>query len=174
MMYNVIIKITEKSMKNLQLSIMLKCAICVFFMCGFIICACWYPFSVPLFTTGPASDLPVPAVVAIWTQIAFYWAVSIPCFVILILFWKVTDSIVLDEFFSYKTAKEIKMCAIILFVDILIYVIGNTMIMFNWNDTAAVNYGVAILGLAVTGVFYALSHFVSKAAEYKADTEGLI
>ena len=163
-------------MKPFTLSFMLKGAIVVFGLCGIIMCVLWYPFAVSFEIMGVVDVSPTPEQqVALWTQLLFYWGVSVPCFLILAFSWKITDAIKNDAFFSYKIAKKINFCAMLLFVDVIIFFIGNTVfLLLNWSVFVLVYYIIAVVGLAVASVFAAIAHFVSKAAKLKEETEGLI
>lgn len=165
----------EWIMKTFELSFMIKSSVVIFGICGLLMCALWYPFSISFMVMGVVDVVPtLEQNIAMWTQLVFYWAVSVPCFLILAFVWKMTDSIKKDQFFSYKIAKSMKNCALLLFIDVLVFFAGNTVFFFlGWNVFAIIYYIIAVVGLAVSSIFLVASHFVYKAAQLK-ETEGLI
>lgn len=164
-------------MNSAKLSIMIKASIIVFALCGIIMCAFWYPFSVSLTTMGTL-DYTTPTVaqnVRMWSQIVFYWVVSIPCFVILWMAWKISNAIKNDVFFSLKVAKLVKCSTVTLFIDIIVFFVGNVVfLILKWNDFYMIYFLIAVVGLAISSMLLALSHFIVQAAGYKEEVEGLL
>ena len=66
-------------MNAVKLSLLLKCAIIALGLCGVLICAAWYPFSISLSVMGVVPAEPtISQSIEMWPQLSFYWAVSIP------------------------------------------------------------------------------------------------
>lgn len=163
-------------MNTVKLSLVVKGAIIALGVCGLFMCIVWYPFSISLSTMGVVSAKPsLSQSVELWTQLAFYWAVSVPCFIVLIFAWKITGAIKNDEVFSYKVVNIIKKSATLLVIDIVVFLIGNIVFLaLGWNDFAICYFIIAVIGLVVVSILFVLSHFVIKAIELKEETEGLI
>lgn len=163
-------------MNTVKLSLVVKGAIIALGVCGLFMCVVWYPFSISLSTMGVVSAKPsLSQSVELWTQLAFYWAVSVPCFIVLIFAWKITGAIRNDEVFSYKVVNIIKKSATLLVIDIVVFLIGNIVFLaLGWNDFAICYFIIAVIGLVVVSILLVLSHFVIKAIELKEETEGLI
>lgn len=153
-------------MKTDKLSVLLKGGIIVFGICGLLMCVLWYPYTVSLTAENSVEK---------WIQLIFYWLVSIPCFVILVFAWRITGSIKTDEVFTKKTAKCIKLCMFILFMDVCVFFIGNVVFMIlGWSKLAFVNLMLAAIGLVVTSVLLVACHYVEKGANLQEEVEGTI
>lgn len=101
-------------------------SIVIIALCGLTVCALWYPYSFSLIKIGLlGSELSELTSIQSWGLLSFYWAVSIPCFVILIIAWKISVYIKTEQLFTIKVANMIKLCALILLIDLGIFLIGN-------------------------------------------------
>lgn len=163
-------------MNTFKLSLLVKGAIIALGLCGLFMCVVWYPFSISLSAMGVVSANPsLSQNIELWTQLIFYWVVSVPCFIVLIFAWKITGSIKNDEVFSYKVINIIKKSATLLVIDIVVFLVGNIIFLaVGWNDFAIVYFMIAVVGLVIVSVLLTLSHFAEKAVELKEETEGLI
>ncbi len=122
-----------------------------------------------------ATDLSELTTVQGWGLLSFYWAVSIPCFAILIIAWKISASIKTEQLFTNKTAKMIKICALILLVDLSVFLIGNVvLLLLKMNDFAIIYFFLIMGGLVLSVLLSALSHYVAKAAELQELSDGTI
>lgn len=148
-----------------------RCAIAAIAVCGVCVCAFWYPYSVAWATNGMQKGYET----AYWTQLIFYWLVSLPCFGLLALGWNVTTAIKEDRLFKEENAKAVKTAVQILFADIGVFFIGNVIFLaLGWNAFAFLYLFFAIIGLVI-GIFMAiLSHYLYKAAELQEESEGTI
>ena len=107
--------------------------------------------------------------------LAFYWAASIPCFAILIIAWKISASIKTERLFTDKVAKMIKMCALILLMDLGVFFIGNIIFLLLKMNDFAIIYLFLIVGGAVLSVFLSvLSHYIAKAAELQEISDSTV
>lgn len=150
-----------------------RSAIIIFALVGIAICAA-YPYMIAI-TTGlmfrpEASDHSV-----LYIQLIFYWLTSLPCFVILGIAWKITTLVERDEIFSRETARLLKLSAVILFCDILAFLIGNLIFLFlEWNGFAIVHFSISTVGVVVALFLLVMMHFVESASLLKEETEGII
>lgn len=163
-------------MKKNLISIAIKCSILAVACFGVVMCCCWYPFSISLTVMGTVEATPTTAQnIEMYTQLAFYWMLSVPCFVILGYVWSISNVVKKDNFFSILIAKKIKRCAFILLFALVAFILGNIIFtLLGWNDFAILYSIISILGLVITCVFAVTAHFVSQAAILKEETEGTI
>ena len=169
--------ILEGIMEKSLISLSLKGVILVFAFVGFLMCALWYPFWISLTTRGLMDVEPMTAEQAVrfWSQLIFYWVTSLPCFALLALGWIISNKIKSDNLFSYSTARLIKICAIILFVDLAVFLIGNCVFAFmGWNELMLFYLLVFAVGLSVACLCAVLSHYVFKAAVLQEEADGTI
>ena len=153
-----------------------RCAIVIIALCGITVCALWYPYSFSIINIDlTATDLSELTTVQGWGLLSFYWAVSIPCFAILIIAWKISASIKTEQLFTNKSAKMIKICALILLVDSSVFLIGNVVfLLLKMNDFAIIYFFLIMGGLVLSVLLSALSHYVAKAAELQELSDGTI
>ena len=156
--------------------ILAKTAILLMGACGLAMCAYWYPFSIKI-TAGwiDGAVITPEQYTEFWTQLIFYWVVSIPCFIILAIAWKISDAIKRETIFSRRTARLIKNCITIFLVDEVVFFIGNFVFWrLDWNAFAVLYLAVGVMGFVVSGLTYIISHYIIQAAALKEEVEGTI
>lgn len=163
-------------MKPVTLAKIAKGSIITFSLIGIIICGFWYPFSISLTTIGITDTAPTSQqIVRFWVQLIFYWVVSVPCFFVLILFWKISTAIRYDSVFDNRVSNQIKRCAIILFSDVVVFFVGNSIFaIWKWNSFLLVHFIIGIIGLLFAGFLVILSYYVKKAANLQEMVDGTI
>lgn len=163
-------------MKNSMLAVLVRVVIVVIATCGILVCAFWYPFSISLSVMGVVETEPTAAQnIQLWTQLVFYWVVSIPCFAILVLAWLMTNSMKKEAFFKEKNVKLTKISAIILFADLVAFLIGNVVfLILEWNDYAIIYFILFAIGLGGAILIKVFEQYLKKAVQMQEDTEGLI
>lgn len=165
-------------MNDKKVAWLLRAAIIIVGLFGITVCAFWWPFSISLSALGVDGSLTLMTgeqMAEFWSQFAFYQAVSLPCFAILVLAWLVTNRISKGQFFALSTAKLINIAALILYIDLAIFLIGNLVFMFlKWNTFAIMYYFLAAIGCAVAICMSIIAYFVKRSAELKEETEGII
>lgn len=151
-------------------------SIVIIALCGLTVCALWYPYSFSLIKIGLlGSELSELTSIQSWGLLSFYWAVSIPCFVILIIAWKISVYIKTEQLFTIKVANMIKLCALILLIDLGIFLIGNIIfLLLKINDFAIIYFFLIIGGLVLFILLSVLSYYVAKAAELKEISDGTV
>ncbi len=151
-------------------------SIVIIALCGLTVCALWYPYSFSLIKIGLlGSELSELTSIQSWGLLSFYWAVSIPCFVILIIAWKISVYIKTEQLFTIKVANMIKLCALILLIDLGIFLIGNIIfLLLKINDFAIIYFFLIIGGLVLSILLSVLSYYVAKAAELKEVSDGTV
>ncbi|MDE6276227.1 MAG: hypothetical protein K2M75_06805 [Clostridia bacterium] len=153
-------------MDDKKVSWILRSAIILVGIFGVAVCAFWWPFSISLTAVGIAQDNPPitsAQSIEFWVQFVFYQLVSLPCFAILVLAWLVTNRIYAGEFLHLSTFKLIKTASLILFIDLVVYFIGNLVFTFlKWNDFAIIYYFLGAIGVAVALCMSVIAHFIKK------------
>lgn len=162
------------SEKRIRFSV--KFMIAVVFLCGAAVCVLWYPFSISLTSVGVTADSVTKAQrTEFWTQLLFYWSVSIPCFLVLIIAWRLPMFRKTGASFSFKDAKRLRIISGILYADCVVFFIGNLVFtLLKWNDFAMIYIIVLAAGLASAAGFTVLSYYVKKAAELREENESYI
>ena len=163
-------------MSSKSLCLWIRCSIIAVTAGTVVLCAVWYPAAFSLINISfiPAIS-PEPTSMQLWSMLVFFWLCALPCLFILALCWKISIAVKKEEFFTVKSAKLIKLCAVIFFIDLGVFFIGNLIFLcLGINHFAILHFGLFIGG-TVLGVFAsALSHYVAKAAAIKEENEGTI
>lgn len=160
-------------MRKSTILIISQVGIIIFALAGIAMCAA-YPFMIAM-TTGLMFRPDASEYSVFYIQLIFYWLTSLPCFFILGIAWKITNLVKTDEIFSKKTARLLKISAVILFCDILAFLIGNLIFLFlEWNGFAIVHFTISTVGVVVALFLLVMMHFVESASLLKEETEGII
>lgn len=156
-------------MNNSFITISIRVALVIIAVLGLIICAYWYPFSISLSVMGVVDSTPTFAQnIQMWTQLLFYWLVSLPCFGILILVWLITNSIKKGLFFSEGNVIIVKKITMILFFDLIVFFIGNIVfLILGWNDYAMIYFIIFIIGLGGIILIKGFEHYLKKTVKFK-------
>lgn len=163
-------------MNSNKITIVLRISIIIIALCGAVMCAFWYPFSISLTAIGVTNATPtLEQTIKFWVQLVFYWFVSIPCFFILALLWYMSVIFNKEGFFSEKIIKATKIEIITLLIDLAIFLIGNIVFaILGWNDFAIIYYLITVIGLVVVGFFYVFIYIIKKGIQMKEEIEGTI
>ena len=163
-------------MKNSSIALFIRLIIIFIAACGLAICVFWYPFSISLSVMGLADSVPTfEQNIEMWTQLIFYYLVSLPCFIILFLAWLITCSMKKGSFFSKKNVKIIKLSALILFVDLMVFLIGNVVfLILGWNDFALIYFILFVIGLGLTILIMFFETYLKKSLKMQENREVLI
>ena len=162
--------------KHLWLSLIVKADIIIIGLCGLIMCAFWFPFSLSLTSFGLLDVDPTSGErLRFWSQLIFFWATAIPCFIILIIGWTISGAIKNNNVFTDAVLKKVRAQGIILLVDLMIFLAGNIFFAcLRWNDFAIIYYIFTAIGLVAVSGLYVLAHYLKDSIELKKETEGLI
>lgn len=163
-------------MTNKTISVLLKAFIIVCALIGLFFCVAWYPFTVSLTAVGLADAVITPSqTVEFWVQLGFYWAVSVPCFAVLAIWWLISREIKRGEIFSFGVAKKFLLTAKVLAVDLAVFVVGNAVFAFmGWNDFLLVYAVICLLGVGVAVILVAIAHLIKQASILREENEGTI
>ena len=100
--------------------------------------------------------------------------VTIPCFVILGIGWVIAGS-VKREVFTVRNARLLRLCAVILFVDAIVYLISSIAFYFmGENLLLIIPFVIITFALIVSLAFFVLSYYDFRAAELREENEGII
>ena len=145
-----------------------KLAIVIVALCGLCICGCFYPFLVSLNGFDKGSE------VVMWSELIFYWVTSIPCFIILGVAWRIASSIKTEPF-THKNAKLFKNSAILLFVDSIVFFIGNLVFMLmGYNPFAIAFFMLVIIALIASLALGVVGYYVTKATMIREENESYV
>ena len=160
---------TEKS-----LSQWIRCALLLIALCGIAVCALWVPMGIGGVGIEDAMWTKAQSI-ALWVQFVFHWVVSLPCFWMLTVAWRMTSDMKNGCFFTSENALRIKKAAQVLFVSILVFLTGNGVFAaLKWNKAFVLYCFVAVIGLILVVLLAALSHYLFRAAELQEECEGTI
>lgn len=112
-----------------------------------------------------------------WPWIIFSWILAIPCFVIMVYVWKVSNSVIQETVFTFQTAKWVKAGAMLLFFDGVFLFIGSIgLFLFNMNHPGVLLIFIVVDIFVVTlALFMAiLSRYLTKASILQEESEGIL
>jgi hypothetical protein len=161
-------------MSSKALCTLVRAAAAAAALCGLVLCLYVFPSRLGPFSLG--CGLPNPGERPL-LPLLFLWAVSAPCFVILVYVWKVSSAIKRETVFTLKTAGWIKISAILLLADVGFFFAGNICLLF-FEIISAEILLISIL-ISIFAIFFALlaavlSRYITKAAELQDESEGTI
>ena len=102
-----------------------------------------------------------------WPWLIFLWITGIPCYIALVLGWKIASNIKKDRSFSNDNARYLKWISWLAAGDAIYYFIGNMVLLFsNMSHPGVTLYSLLVVfaGVCVTVAAAVLSHLVQKAA----------
>ena len=102
-----------------------------------------------------------------WPWLIFLWATGVPCYIALVIGWKIAANIGLDRSFSEDNARHLKRISLLAAGDTVFFFVGNIVLLFaNMSHPGVVlgSFLVVFAGVAVSVAAAALSHLVLKAA----------
>lgn len=109
-----------------------------------------------------------------WPWIILIWITSIPCYIALVLFYKICNEIENDNSFSEKNAKLLKNISLLAIFDTIFFFTGNvvySLLGINRLMIMLVSLFVVFVGIVIGILTAALSHFVLKASELKKEND---
>jgi len=154
------------------LRILVRAAVIIVAICG--AAACFY--FLPLIGMDLAYTFPEYAH-GFFPWLIFLWIAAAPCFAFLVLIWKLSSVIKRDLIFTHKSARIVKIFAMILFCDVIFFVTGNIIfLLLNLNHPFILLLSViiAIFGLALSVLVSILSRYLTKAAVLQEEVDSTI
>lgn len=141
-------------------------------ICGLFLCL----FAVPSLGRGVIETNPEFSG-WFWPWLTFAWLFSLPCFAILVYIWKVAGAVIGDTVFTVKTAKWVKIGAILLLSDTAFLFTGNVLLLLlNMNHPGILLLSIigAVFAIALALLAAVLSRYLTKAAALQEECEGTL
>lgn len=158
-------------MSEKRLTLLMRIVIVLVGLCGVLVCLFWVPISIGGWFIKEISwkDLQTTE---FWLQYAFQWLISMPCFWLLIMAWKITLDMCEGRLFVAKNALLIKRATSILIVDILVFLIGNVVFaVLGWNGLLPLYIFAAVVGIIFAFSLFILSQYVMQAAALQEECD---
>ncbi len=168
-------------MRSNIIILLMRMALVFVFFIGIIICTFWYPFTITISTVSlldyNESEITLQQNIELYTQLIFYWTISLPCFVILIMGFIDTGYTKKYGTFNIKSANILFKMALILSVSSVIFIIGNIIFMLlGWNTPPSFGVGgteptitigflyciVGVVGLALSAGLYVAHKYIAR------------
>ena len=138
-------------------------------LCGLVV----YGAVLPLYGQSLVASNPEMAN-RYWPWLIFLWATGVPCYIALVIGWKIAANIGLDRSFSEENARYLKRIALLAAGDTVFFFVGNLVLLFANMSHPGVVLGaflVVFAGVAVSVAAAALSHLVLKAAQLQEQSD---
>ncbi len=156
-------------MKQDTLSKWLKLIIIGVGICGIII----YGAVFPILAEAMVGEYPEFSSFQ-WPWLILIWVTAVPCYITLILAWKIAINIGMDRSFSTANAKLLKWVAVLAAADSAILFAGNLiylLLSINHPSIVIFSFLIEFFGVAISVASAALSHLVMKAAELQDQSD---
>ena len=110
--------------------------------------------------------------IAIVIQCIVQWVISIPCFCVLVLAWRISSNMKSGRLFAFENAKRINDASTLLFISIVGFIIAKvSFYLLGWNKELIVHVIIIIVGLALLVMMKVLSHYIYNAAELQEESD---
>lgn len=156
-------------MKQESLAKWLKGIIIGVFICGLILCI----YALPVLGEEIVSqNRELEHYYLPW--LILLWIASFPCYIVLILGWKVAGEIGADRSFSHKNAKLLKYVSVLALADAVFFFGGNILYLIlgiNHPGVVLISCAVVFIGIAISVVAALISHLIYKAAYMQEENE---
>ena len=156
-------------MKQKALSKWLKVILIGIGICGLV----FYLYILPDWGQSLADHYPEYAG-AYWPWLAFLWITAVPCYIVLVLGWKIAGNIGKDRSFSVENANLLKWISWLAAGDTAFFFVGNIVLLFmNMNHPGIVLLALVVVfaGISVTVAAAVLSHLVRKATDLQEESD---
>jgi MFS family permease len=113
----------------------------------------------------------------LYPWLGFLWTAALPCFAILWLVWKVADDIKNESVFTVKTARLVKLGAIILFCDVGYFFVGNFVLALLGMSQPGIlflSFFADVFGVSLAVLAAVLARYLTKAAALQEDADSTI
>ena len=112
-----------------------------------------------------------------WPWLIFIWVTGIPCYIAIVLAWRIATNIGADQSFSLSNAKLLKWISILATGDAAFFFVGNIVFLtLNMSHPSIVLFSSIIVfaGVAISVASAALSHLVMKASDLQNQSDWTI
>lgn len=138
------------------------------FLIGIVICLYWYPLTITL-STGIAildydpAEITPQENIEFYSQLLFYWIISLPCFVLVLMGFICTEYTRKNGKYNLKSANMLFKMALLLFISSFIFLFGNLIfISLNWNPLPLLYCGIGVAGMLISAGLYAAHRYIVK------------
>ena len=150
----------------------MKIAVLIAAVCGLFICIFVVPY------IGKSMIALYPEFSSwYWPWLIFAWLFSLPCFILLVTIWRISNCVKNETVFTLKTAKLVKTSAVLLLSDALLLFAGNILLLLlNMNHPSIVLMAVVIAVFEVVVALFAeiVSRYLEKAAVLQEESDGTL
>ena len=154
---------------NKKLSSLLRFMVAGMAFCGIII----YLFAFP--TIGKSLVAMAPEFEGcFWPWLIFLWITGIPCVLVLIQIWKVTETIRNDRIFVQDNVRRISMISKLALSDSVFFLLGNIiLLLLNMNHPSILilSLGVSFVGCSIAIVSSAFAGFVNQGVALQEEND---
>jgi hypothetical protein len=158
---------SSKTLCNLVRVAVIAVAVCGFAVCGYI-----FP------VWGAAISEANPEFAHCYLPwLLFLWGVSLPCFIVLALVWKVSTSIRREQVFTLQTAKLVKSAAMLILVSVSLFFTGNVVFaLLNMSHPGILLLSIFtdVFGISLAVLAAVLSRYLTKAAVLQEEADGTV
>lgn len=146
----------------------MRIALAFVFLIGIIICLFWYPLSITI-STGIAildydpAEITPQENIEFYSQLLFYWIISLPCFVLVLMGF--VNTVYMKKFgmFNIKSARLLFKMAVILFISSVIFLLGNLIFMFlDWNSLPLLYCSIGDAGILISAGLYTAHKYIEE------------
>ncbi len=107
----------------------------------------------------------------------FLWAVTLPCFAVLICIWKVSTAIKTETVFALHTARTVKTAVTFILADTVLLLLGNILfLLLDMNHPAVflLSIFIVIAGISLAICAAVLARYLTKAAALQEEADATI
>lgn len=124
-------------------------------------------FLVPLTANGDQINEAAVAVQCVYQVI-----VSLPCFWILILAWRICDDMKNGRLFTFENSKRVGSASVALLISIVGFLMGKALFyILGWNRELILHLVIAIVGSTFLVMMMALSYYINCAAKLQEESD---
>lgn len=140
-------------------------------LCGIIICAFWYPMVTKLVDISSDMISINYSIKKVLACISYYLC-SIPCFLIIYIFWQISRNMKEDKLFSLKTYRLMKLSSNILIIDLIIFTIFSIVFsIITFNFINLLNLFFVIIGFILVIMMEVSSYYLYKAYDLQQEVD---
>ncbi|MDD4796238.1 MAG: DUF2975 domain-containing protein [Eubacteriales bacterium] len=156
-------------MNQRKLSLWLKAVVVGCALCGLVI----YLGVFPMIGKDTAAIYPEFAY-CLWPWLLFLWITAVPCYIALVVVWRMAGEIGSDNSFCPANARRLKLVAILAAADAAFFFVGNVVFLLlsmTHPGVFLLSFLFVFAGIALSVAAAALSHLVYKGAQLREEND---